>query len=175
MRMEFEGYKNLTKDNWNKKDPIMGFFKSPQADGTTTSTSEDEWFDMIYKPSLSEAVPIEIHKLFEMARGMMLYGYYYYPLFTLSHQQLLRVGEAVVYHKCVLLGLTKSKSTFRDNIEMLTSQKILNQRDITRWEAIRFLRNSYSHQKEQSIITPAVAIQSMSTLVELANKLFEKR
>ena len=94
------GFKELSFDNWKQVDPIMSHFVSIDESGRSHQVHDIDWMKEILKPKISKFVPDEIRSLFEVARGSIVYGYYFYPLFTLSAEQLFRVAETAITYKC---------------------------------------------------------------------------
>ena len=124
--------------------------------------------------TLSEKVPKDIHALLEVAKVVLLYGYLYYPLFTVGLEQLFRVGEAAIAHKCVQLAIPKSKRRFEDHIDWLVEKGVFSCEEADHWHTLRRLRNSASHPTEQSIGTPSIAIGVLYRLSQDISALFEK-
>ena len=56
-------------------------------------TGED-WARAFLNVELKEHVPEPVSDLFAIARGALLYGWFFYPLFRLGEEQLYRVVEA---------------------------------------------------------------------------------
>lgn len=75
------GMKKLALHNWREPD-VPKFFPG---------LTEDVWVDETMKPQLVAAVPEDVVRLFEIARGSILYGWLFYPLLTLASEQLHRV------------------------------------------------------------------------------------
>jgi hypothetical protein len=75
------GFKRITAENWQDADV-------PRLFGLTTP---DNWIGAHLQPQLSPNVPQEIAALFEVARGSMIYGWFFYPLITLGAEQCYRV------------------------------------------------------------------------------------
>lgn len=93
------GFKVLSLDNWMLTDPVMRDFAMIN-NGVLSSMTASDWAASILEPKLTDNVPIEVLKLFEVARGLMLYGYFFYPVYTLALEQLSRVAETSINHKC---------------------------------------------------------------------------
>ena len=111
--------------------------------------------------------------MFEVARGALCYGYYFYPMFALGAEQLYRVSEAAVRHKhAELNGTQKLTETFRDMLRWLRTQNVLNETQFQRWDAVRDLRNMTTHAQEQNILLPGEAGTSLEVATELINSLF---
>src|SRR5215218_7257043 len=148
------GIKTLTTENWLQPDPTSTIFvRLSHADGSVSPMSGEDWMAQFLAPSLNDNVPEEVRRLFEVARGALAYGYFFYPLYTLAGEQLYRVAEAAVSEKCALLGAPK-KSSFQDKIKFLVDKNLIPDEEFIRWDAFRQLRNMSSHPRQQNIIPP---------------------
>lgn len=165
------GIKILTVENWMNSDPLMGNLVMLNNKMISIMSAED-WAVSILKPKLAKTVPIEILKLFEVARGSMVYGYFFYPLFTLALEQLLCVAEAAVSDKCKQIGARKSANTFQKKVAYLREANVLSEREYTQWDALRKLRNIASHPDEQTILPPGVTLEFVFDISLLINRLF---
>lgn len=169
-QVEELGFKRLDNDNWLTADPIWRAFAMPP-DG---STHEDAWINDIMQFSLAAGVPIEIRKLFEIARGALVYGLLFYPLLTLGTEQLMRVHEAATFLKCRALSAPSGEtSKFDHQIKWLVKQGAISREGQRRWDAVRLLRNHASHPKDQTILDPNMALSMLEGTVELINGLFQ--
>ena len=165
--------KIISRENWLEADPVS-FLISNQLDSSGFHQMEGEdWVSIIYESELSANVPPETKRLFEVARGAMAYGYFFYPLFTLGCEQVYRVAESAASEKCKQLGASKKKvGVFKDKIEFLGSKGVLSTSSLQTWNAVRNLRNESSHPKQQTILTVGMAIPMMKLIVEEINSLF---
>jgi len=167
------GFKKLTKENWLRPDRISdAFLIIPNETQDQKNKKGEIYLEMILKPSLSDNVPIEVRKMFEVARGALVYGYFFYPLFTLACEQLFRVGEAAITIRCDRINTRASSRRFEKKIDFLFANGVLNEQEKQLWHALRTLRNISSHPKDQSIYTPGQVIQTMNRIVEDINELF---
>ncbi len=99
--MPARGIKNLSVENWLRPDDVSRSFvtfdhklqRFRHLDG-------DDWAKDILQHDLTEAVPAEVATLFATARGSLVYGYFFYPLYALGLEQLFRVSEAAVASLC---------------------------------------------------------------------------
>src|SRR5271157_3940029 len=130
------GFKTITLENLLEPDPtILGFVKfTPYGPGKLTS---DDLIVAILEPQLSEFVPREVKKLFEVARGAMCYGYFFYPLYTLSYEQLFRVAETAVTLKCKSLSAPARINSFAQKIGFLIAKSIIQEGEKLRWRGLR--------------------------------------
>lgn len=165
------GFKKITPNNWLEPDPILRGFSKLTPQGSEPITSED-LLDHILEPQLEEFVPLEVRALFEVARGAICYGYFFYPLYTLAYEQLLRVAETAVTFKCKALSAPKIKN-FQQRVDFLIDKSVIPQSEKIRWDGIRELRNIASHPEDQTILTPADALRELSLVANIINRLFQ--
>lgn len=128
----------------------------------------------ILKPNLNETVPTEVKALFEVARGALVYGYFFYPLYTLGLEQLFRVAEAAVAQKCKTMEAPHAvcKGKFQQKVKYLVKIKVIPNQKEEMWNAIRELRNIASHPQDQSIYAPGEAIGKLAYIAKEINSLF---
>jgi hypothetical protein len=174
-RFEFVGgvrMKTLNASNWREPDPTIEFFCRLDAEGRPRAIAPEEWIADILKPDLEPAVPEDVRALFEVARGAMVYGYLFYPLYTLAGEQLLRVTEAAATHRCRQLGAPSRIKRFEAKVDWLVEHRALPEADYSAWNATRQMRNHASHPTAQSIYPPAFAIRGIESTAQLINRLF---
>jgi len=166
------GFKEITPSNWLEPDRVLRGFVRVLPDGRSRPITGDEYLNHIFGPRLLESVPKDVQALFEVARGAMAYGYFFYPLYTLAAQQLFCVADAAILHKCKALGAPKSKGTFKKRIDWLVDEGTIPKSKLDRWEAVRSLRNAASHPDRQSIFTLGNAIGLVEDITQQINSLF---
>jgi hypothetical protein len=121
------GFKKLTVANWLEPDQVSTIFATISPDGESHTITGNEWGRRILEPKLVEAVPAEIQALFEVARGTLVYGYLFYPIYTLASEQLVRVVEAAVTHKCSVMRAPKSVKKFTHKINWLIEKSAISE------------------------------------------------
>lgn len=166
-------FKRLTPQNWDDHDPTgdcIGRFSA----GEVFPISETEWASAFLSVELSERVPADVRHMFEVAQGVMCYGCRFYPLYTLGCEQLFRVLEAAVHHRCEELGAPKGVSRLQRQLEWLFEQGILDKAEVGRWDASRRLRNHGSHPRRQSIYSPDMAASQTASVAALIEDLFSQ-
>lgn len=164
-------FKRLTLENILEPDPVNSYFGGISESGEILPATVEERVMRIIEPQLKDSVPIEVKKLFEVARGAIAYGWYFYPLYTLGCEQLFRVIEAAVKAKCMELNLSdNTNGRFHNELKKLHDHSIVNY-DIV-WQSIRKLRNSSSHPNSQTILPPGAAIGEINIVTKLINSLF---
>jgi hypothetical protein len=167
------GFKRITWANWLEPDGALDGIMRPTSNGVLVPLSSKDYLEDIYRPSLGDNVPEELHDLFEVARGAMSYGYFFYPLFTLAADQLFRIAERAIAMKCESIAAPKSKKTFEEKIAYLRERAVLSEEDKRRWDGIRDLRNRSSHPDRQDILPPAVTIHLIATIAGRINSLYD--
>jgi hypothetical protein len=142
----------------------------------------ETWIEVFDRVKLSDRVPLKIVGLFDVAKGTMIYGWFYYPLLTVGTEQCFRIVESAVRIKCEEIGIeTKRLSkkgealpvSFSRLQEALFTCGILDYKERDRWDALRDLRNMASHPESQSIMTPAMAVDMLRISVGQVNELFK--
>jgi len=169
------GFKILTPENWLEPDDAStSFVRLSASNGKYRSITGEQYLNDIMKPGLIEAVPKEICALFEVARGAMAYGYFFYPLYTLACEQLFRVADAATIYKCKAVKASRSIITgeFEERLIYLISGKFIPLNKEDAWYAIRKLRNKTSHSEHQNILTPGNVIGILERIANEINSLF---
>lgn len=162
--------KKLGLHNWREPEVPISF----------PGLQEDIWVKRVLAPKLIEAVPEDVIRLFEVARGSMLYGWFFYPLLTLANEQLDRVHEAAVRHRCKAAGIATQGSrggkirdrNFGELIDELVARGVIPNEAVPQWDAVRKLRNHSSHPKSQMIIPPGLAVGGIDSAARRINQLF---
>jgi predicted nuclease with RNAse H fold len=164
------GMKKLGLRNWCEPDVPKHF----------PGLTEDKWVPVVMEPKLISTVPEDVVRLFEIARGSILYGWFFYPLLTLAEEQLYRVQEAAVRERCKLAGIPlevtrKGKGAsrrFADLIRELAARGFISADAVDRWEAVRKLRNWSSHPQRPTIVPPGMVIEGIDATARMINQLF---
>jgi hypothetical protein len=168
--------KQLTKENWLEVDPIVasGLFVRPSmTDQTIVPVTPEDHVERILIPQLAPSVPPQIRDLYEVARGAMLYGTRFYPLFTLGLEQVARVAEAAAMAKATLVGIPLGRrTTFSRVLDDLLTKDILTKKEHAEWSLIRELRNIASHPSQQTILPPGEATHILRSFTATMNRLF---
>ena len=74
--------------------------------------------------------------------------------------------------RCRQLNAPGSVKSFEERIVWLGEQGILSGDEAGRWHALRGLRNSASHPKDQTILPPGMALGVMQRVADDVNRLF---
>lgn len=168
------GFKKISLENWLQPDPIYNNFVKVSPNDKVEPMKGDEYVAPLLKPKLLEAVPHDVQALFEVARGAMIYGYFFYPLWTLGSEQLFRVVETAVSQKCKDHGHLQLKISFKNKINWLEHEKVISPIDKETLHNIREMRNLASHPTDQSIITPGIAISLLESIAMAIKALSQK-
>ncbi len=157
---EFLTFSRITKQNW----------LCPDRNHFPFGSSKEEWVEVFLETRLEASVPREIIQLFEIARGSMIYGWFFYPLVTQGLEQCTRIAEFAARSRCLMLS--QKPGNFFENIETLAAAGVISTADAPRWQSMRGLRNSRSHLKSLMLVDPGQAAGYLRTTAELINKLF---
>lgn len=163
------GHKALTLENWAQADPAMANFGGLDNKGHFRSLDQDTWAREVLSRKLTGDVPIDIRRLHDVARGAMLYAYFFYPIMTLAAEQLYRVVDAALTARMQHLD---PRRTFEQRIKAAIRENVIPERERPRWEAARDLRNMASHSESQSIYAPSMALMTLAIATEQINSLF---
>ncbi len=167
------GFKRISPANWKEMDEIIQF-PSPVTD--------EIWVRACLKPQLESSVPENIAALFEVVRGSMVYGWFFYPLITLATEQCHRVVEAGARLRCEQLGLATKRvgkdgksldMKFADIVQSLVNAGAISRSDQPRWNSVRKLRNRSSHPARQTILSPGMALSIVEIAATFLNRLFK--
>jgi hypothetical protein len=161
------GFKRITAENITSLDITRLFGKY----------SDAEWIDLFNGPLLLDVVPEPVQRMFELARGTMIYGRYYYPLLTLGYAECTRTLEAGARHAAHLGGLAPEphaqvKLTYEKIIGKLHEAELISATTLERWSTGRLLRNSFSHQTTPTILPPSDASAKLRGTGQQLNQLF---
>lgn len=167
------GFKRLAINNWLEPDEISTLFVRVSPDGQKQPLTGDDWANQILAPVLIDSVPDGVKSLYEVARAALMYGYFFYPLYTLAVEQLFRVAEAAVAHKCGAISAPASCNTLKKQIDWLVGKGVIQHDVGPRWHTLRHLRNSASHPESQTILPPGPAVGILEQVAEDINSLFK--
>lgn len=166
-------FRTLTLDNWLETDPTLRLFvRLSPTSGQPHPMTGDDWARPILQPALAETVPLEVRELFEVARGTLVYGYFFYPLYTIGYEQLFRVADAATLHKCRMMSAPPTLSSFRQRVDWLAARKLWTEQEKQVWLEFVTLRNYTSHPEYQPIQLPGMAISTLQQVVDYINALF---
>jgi hypothetical protein len=76
-----DGVKHLTTGNWLEPDPIcLKFVEVNLATAASRQPTGDGWAERFLAVDLAPTVPSEVRDMWEAARGLLLYGWFYYAI-----------------------------------------------------------------------------------------------
>jgi len=168
------GFKEITLENWLEQDDVLKIFVMLAPDGEFQPQPSEDYLHRVLNPKLLETVPSDIQSLFEVARGAMVYGWFFAPLYTLGNDQLFRVVDAAMTYLCKELGGPKPNTSFEKRITWLVEHQVIPDSESWRWHDIRKVRNAVSHPERQSNLLPGSAIRSLEYIAEMINSLFSR-
>ena len=158
---QFLEFSRITGENWLLPD---------RKDYVPIGVTKEQWSAMFLKPELAPSVPRDVIRLFEIARGCMLYSWFFYPLATLGAEQCTRIVECAVWARCS--ALQRESEYFGENLRTLIATGVISRSDEPRWQALRALRNDRSHSKALMLLDPVQAAGFLRNTAEFVNSLF---
>lgn len=161
----------FSPSRWLQPDPTLALFqKLSHLDGSVAVMTAEDWFEVWQHATIDSPVPVDIINLFEQARACLAYGYFFYPLYALGIEQLLRVADAALAVKCDALGAPAK--TFEKRIDWLAAHGDRPSFDPDHWHGLRKFRNETSHHSRRILLTPAAAMQLLGDVAIEIEALF---
>lgn len=153
-------FSRVTESNWLSPD---------RENYMPLGITQDEWIAPFLQPQLNPSVPLNVVQAFEVARGCMIYCWFFYPLATLGAEQLARVGEVAMHERCRLAGGRGTE--FTAMASELMSLKVLSEEEFVRWRALAGLASDL-RPAGITIFDPGQAITALRSVTDLINGLF---
>ncbi len=154
-------FTRITAENWLLPD---------RRDYVPFGITENEWVSGFLEPQLLPSVPLQVVRVFEVARAAMIYSWFFYPLGTLGFEQCTRIVEFAVWERCRMLQ--KPNDNFADNLSTLFAANVIPVADEVSWQAFRAIRNDRSHLKNFMLVDPGQAVSFLLNTAERINSLF---
>jgi Domain of unknown function (DUF4145) len=168
-------FRKLTPQNWTERDPTNEIFAMRGSLGMRLMSGND-WADLFLGIEISASVAKDVRHLFEVARNTLLYGHFFYPLYTVGSEQLYRVADASALHRYRDLGGPKTKkghdATFAARIQWLREHGAIADEHADLWQRLREGRNDASHPKMQPLVTPGNALGVIHNVAECVSVLY---
>ena len=171
-------FKQLSLENWREPDPAHRAFGefNPQT-GERRAMTAERWAETILAVELDDTVPREVREMWSVARGLLLYGWYFYPLYALGDEQLHRVADAAVLYAYRHRGgpedpAAKTPPNLHRRLSWLMSHGHIDPALRVRWDAIRELRNLGSHASRITLLMPGNVVGSLHLLAGEIDALF---
>ena len=117
-------------------------------------------------------MPADVVDLFDVAKSVLVYGWFFYPLYKTGQDQLHRAAESAAMFRFHKLRPDKPRATFDDAIRHLVKVGAIPKHDSERWHAARRLRNMGSHQHQQAAMPPAAVLGILKATKHDIDRLF---
>jgi hypothetical protein len=165
-------WKTLTPLNWRDTDPVLAVYAQMGADGTPSSMTADDWAQSVLAVQLAPTAPQNTRSLFDVARGSMLYGSLFYPLFALGLEGVYRAADAATAEACTQRNLVPTSDRFVHRLNALKDAGVLSSMEHDRWRTLRRLRNKASHPEKPTILPPGKGLALLRQIADDINALF---
>jgi hypothetical protein len=167
--------KHLTPDNWLEPDPANSMWVRLSVVGPIPIRPQ-EWTERLLEIGLGDAVPLDVRRLFAVARGAMVYGSLFYPLWAFGSERLFIVADAAVATKYEAVGGERRangrRPSYHARLGWLRDQGVLNQASFERWDTLRRFRNSTAHPEMQTLFMPTHALTFLTSVARDIDALF---
>jgi hypothetical protein len=161
------GFKRITPENFICADLSRAF-------GLADANQWIGWFNEI---CVGDHVPEPVRRLFELARGSMIYGWLYYPLLSVGFEQCGRCLEAGVRHAAALYFDSpppdRQKTPYRSLVRRMIAAGHIPKAHEAQWLAAVQLRNAAAHPTTPTIWMPGNARATLGTTADRLNGLFD--
>lgn len=98
---------------------------------------------------------------------------FFYPLYSLAVEQVMRVADAAVAAKCQMLAAPRSQTDrFATRIDWLAKHGGIADFSAERWHQLRAWRNELAHQTRPTILTPAMVAPLFDSIARDIQALF---
>jgi len=164
--------KRLTAENFLLPDPLTGEFTGQDGDGRAHRLSAMDWAHEILSIELGESVPESVRHRFELARGVLLYGFFWYPLWVQGTVEALRAAELALERACAAERGPKRLATPESRIDWLAKRRVPGAVDAGTWRSLLEVRNVLADAGETPILTPRTSLDVIDRVCGAVNALF---
>jgi hypothetical protein len=170
-------FKRLTANNWDEPDATSSIWvRRSRLVAGEIPVDGNAWAREFLAVNLTGPVPVEVANLFEVARGTLLYGWFFYPLYAIGEEQLHRVADVAAAARYQALSgplnRRNNQPVFAERMKWLLAEGAIPAEHAQRWESIRILRNIGTHPSFQALHMPNDALRSLSIVGECVSALF---
>jgi hypothetical protein len=180
-----DGVKHLTTSNWLEPDYIPAkYVEIHQQTGERRAASGNAWVERFLAVTLAPSVPAEVREMWDVAQGVLCYGWFYYPLYAIGEHQLRRIADAATLHRYRQAGGPASKRrdpddgmptwpSFKRRVDWLIGTGVIPPEKQGRWDTIRALRNETTHASSRHIAPPTESLRVLELLADEIDALFD--
>lgn len=173
-KMNDEPLDRFAPERWLQPDARMKVCWRMQMDGDAAApASAGDWLTLTSSVALQPPTPPQIINLFEQARACAAYGYFFYPLYALAVEHVVRVADAAVAAKCQMMSAPSSQTDrFVARIKWLAKHGAITDFSAERWHKLRAWRNELTHQTRPTTLTPAMVAPLFDSVARDIQALF---
>ena len=170
--------KSLTLENWLLPDSEGLTSIKIIDEGETRALDADGWLKLCQSAELHLKVPRNVRQYFEAARGALVYGYFFYPLYTLAIEQLFRAAECAVVQKCKetngrVVDIKGKPIDYYQALAWLRKINFISKDDFHQWDTIRKFRpHPATHKEQPPAIPPGIVANHLKFVADRINGLF---
>ncbi|HEY8321498.1 MAG TPA: DUF4145 domain-containing protein [Candidatus Baltobacteraceae bacterium] len=116
-------------------------------------------------------VPPDVCRAFWSAAGAIGYAQFYAPVLTLASQQVLRVADFALEQFCIQKKSVVDREPFFARLKRLRTADLIGPQQYNRWDGLRSLRNAATHPRFVEQLSPAMALELITTVAAAINAL----
>jgi hypothetical protein len=138
------------------------------------SVTPEQWTEIVSEVKLADEVPEEVQKQIELCKKLCLHSLFVYEFVTVAMERsFLAIETALKLKRRAMTGRNESL-TLGPLLDWAVKEKILNGITQDMKEAIRDLRNRFSHPEKQMIDMPGSALSILQRNVAMINLIYER-
>lgn len=172
MGNEFESKESiLSLSEITKKDETFPFVTIK--DGKPREITIEDLQKDVAKIQLNSRVPEPTKKVFTVCKKLYVFGYFYYPFFTVSQHYAFLTLESAMRNKYIeLLGKNRKKEYYRlpTILQGLIEAKVIPKEKEELYDVGGKMRNLLSHLTKMPTLLPSAAI--LKRVAEMINALY---
>jgi hypothetical protein len=170
--LERMGSKRLTADNFLLPDPLSGEFTGRDGDGPAQRLSAVDWAHEIRAVRLDGNVPEPVRNRFDLARGILRYGFFWYSLWVHGTVVSLQSAELALEVACDAAHGPKRLNSAESRIEWLEKRRFLAAADAGTWTLLVGVRDALVEAGDGPILTPRKSLDVLQAVAQAINGLF---
>lgn len=151
----------------------MKYYSIQTGDGGVRRYTLEDLVEEVEELQLDGAVPQDVHRVFDVAKKLYVFGYYSYEFFTVANHYAflaLEAGVVLKYESMRSPKETRSVS-FKRALDLLCSDGIIDEDEKKLLDAGRVIRNSLAHLDDSKLMPPGAG--ALEQVRKCINKLFK--
>jgi len=167
------GFRELTVANFLTADPASSVWAlRDRRTGETRPMSAQDWAEGILTIDLGGNVPLELQRMFRVARGTLLYAFFFYPLYGVGMGLVFMLCDSALRIAADSAGAPSRVKDFKSRLDWLSQHRVISSEAAERWDSARHLRNAFVHEGTPLANLPSIAVNELETTALDIDSLF---